>query len=90
MFLSPALKKKTTKNPTKTTIKKQTAREIWNETEPWRRYPVGFKRPTSTAFVADVEKYVFCCVCVSFYYYMCGFVNVCGACSSTVAAIVAD
>jgi hypothetical protein len=22
---------------------------VWNETEPWRRYPVGFKRPVSTA-----------------------------------------
>lgn len=29
---------------------------MWNETEPWRRYPVGFRRPVSTAFVVDVEK----------------------------------
>ncbi|KAM3569541.1 hypothetical protein VYU27_008362, partial [Nannochloropsis oceanica] len=37
-------------------IRLSTAREVWNETEPWRRYPVGFKRPSSSAFVADLPK----------------------------------
>ncbi|EKU21162.1 hypothetical protein NGA_0138600 [Nannochloropsis gaditana CCMP526] len=37
-------------------VRLSTAREVWNETEPWRRYPVGFSRPSSTAFVADLDK----------------------------------